>query len=66
MTDDEIEDFSEYLRNCTNAQVLNIHDEEGRAGRDGYATLARNEAIARGLTPNTDWRGRRRDVDEQE
>jgi hypothetical protein len=66
MEPEEIEDFSEYLRNCTDRQVLNIHEEEGRAGREGYAALARNEAIARGMTPTTDWRGKRRDVDEDE
>lgn len=42
-------DFTAYLANCTDPQVLAVYEKERSAGRRHYAALARAEAVRRGL-----------------
>jgi hypothetical protein len=45
----DIREFTAYLRNCTDRQVLGVLEKERSAGRDDYAALAEAEAARRGL-----------------
>ena len=45
---DDAEDFSGYLRNCSDQQVQGVYDKEKSAGREAYAQLAVVEAQRRG------------------
>ncbi len=49
MTTQDERDFNEYLRLCTDQQVLGVYEKERNAGRRGYAALARAEAKRRNL-----------------
>jgi hypothetical protein len=49
MTPQDKRDFNEYLRLCTDRQVLGVYEKERNAGRRGYAELARAEAQRRNL-----------------
>jgi hypothetical protein len=44
------EEFTSYLRNCTDAQVRGVLAKERAAGRADYAVLAKAEMSARGLS----------------
>jgi hypothetical protein len=49
MTTQDKRDFNEYLRMCTDQQVLGVYEKERNAGRRSYAALARAEAQRRNL-----------------
>lgn len=49
MNAQDIREFSAYLRACTDEQVRGVYIREHTAGREDYAELARNEAMARGI-----------------
>lgn len=49
MKENDRREFREYLTNCSDRQVLGVLEKERAAGRNDYATLARNEAERRGL-----------------
>lgn len=49
MNAQEMREFRNYLKQCTNAQVQGVYDKEKEAGRDDYAELAIAEAERRGL-----------------
>lgn len=50
---EDIQDFAQYLRQCTDAQVIGVFDKETNRSTEGdgpaYAQLARAEAENRGL-----------------
>jgi len=46
---DDIRQFADYLRQCTDRQVRGVYEKERKAGRDAYATLAEIEGERRGL-----------------
>lgn len=48
LTAHDAEQFMEYLRNCTDAQVQGVFDKESKAGRRTYAKLAEIELALRG------------------
>lgn len=50
MTNKDREEFKQYLRQCTDRQVLNVAAKERAAGRRDYLELALNEAERRNLT----------------
>jgi hypothetical protein len=50
VTAEEMEDFTGYLRNCTDAQVRGVYEKEMKAGRKAYAFLAKLEAERRGIS----------------
>lgn len=43
------DDFTAYVRHCTNAQVQGVYDKEHAAGRVQYARLAIEEATRRDM-----------------
>lgn len=47
MTTQDREEFKQYLRQCTDRQVEGVLEKENAAGRDDYASLARDEAERR-------------------
>lgn len=49
MTKRDREEFVQYLKACTDRQVLGVYEKEERAGREEYAALAHAEWIARDL-----------------
>ena len=49
MTKKDRTEFNEYLRYCTDRQVLGVYLKEYKAGRPGYAALAYAEIVRRGL-----------------
>lgn len=49
MTGEDIREFTEYLRNCTDNQVVGVLEKERAAGRETYAVLAEAEAARRNL-----------------
>lgn len=51
MTDRERREFEQYLRQCTDRQVLGVLDKERAAGRKDYVDLAKAEALRRSYTP---------------
>jgi hypothetical protein len=50
MTTKDRNEFSGYLRQCTDQQVQGVYDKETAAGRRDYAQLAAREANRRGIT----------------
>lgn len=49
MTRNEKNEFRQYLRQCTDAQVQGVYDKERAAGRREEAKLAIEEADRRGM-----------------
>lgn len=49
ITGNDIREFSDYLRNCTDAQVRGVWEKEKKADREVYIVLAEIEAERRGL-----------------
>ncbi len=49
-TEDDVKEFTAYLRTLTDAQVRGVYERENNAGRFQYTDLARQEAMRRGLT----------------
>lgn len=49
MTSKDRDEFIQYLRQCTNQQVLGVLAKERAAGRHDYVVLALFEAGRRGL-----------------
>lgn len=49
MTNQDKLEFKQYLRQCTDKQVLGVLEKERGAGREDYANLAEIEAARRGL-----------------
>lgn len=47
--EDMFREFCQYLRNCTNAQVIGCYEKEKEAGRNINAIAARLEAEKRGI-----------------
>lgn len=45
------EEFKEYLRNCTDAQVIEVYKKEAAAGRVRFHLLAEQECNRRNLEP---------------
>lgn len=46
---EEMDEFSEYLKKCTNSQVREVYFKERNANRRHFAILARAEADKRGV-----------------
>lgn len=46
----ERDDFAQYLRQCSDAQVQGVFEKERAARRQVYTNLARLEATRRGIT----------------
>lgn len=49
MTEKDKNEFSAFLRLCTDAQVFGVRDKEKAAGRKDYLALANAELQRRGL-----------------
>lgn len=49
MNANEMREFRQYLKQCTDRQVMGVLEKERAAGRDDYAELAVAEAERRGL-----------------
>lgn len=49
MTEQDREEFIQYLRICTNSQVLEVIKKEREAGRKNYVELAKADLERRGL-----------------
>lgn len=49
MTDKDREEFVAYLKACTDKQVLGVYEKELNAWRKGYARLAYEEMLRRGI-----------------
>jgi hypothetical protein len=49
MTEQDRQEFIDYLKACTDAQVRAVLDKERGAGRQDFAQLAQEEMKARGL-----------------
>ena len=50
-TKQDREEFAQYLRQCTDSQVLGVLAKERAARRKAYITLAKQEVARRGLQP---------------
>jgi hypothetical protein len=46
----DLDEFEQYLQQCTDTQVQGVYDKERAAGRDEYADLAVAEARSRGIS----------------
>ena len=49
ISDDDKQEFTAYLRNCTDAQVHGVYQKESEAGRRTYTHLAVEEGLRRGF-----------------
>jgi hypothetical protein len=49
MNAQDMREFRDYLKACTDRQVQGVYDNEFTAGRDDYAELAIAEAEHRGI-----------------
>jgi hypothetical protein len=49
ITQADKKDFAQYVRQCTDAQVIGVLEKERAAKRRTYAQVAKEEAIRRGL-----------------
>lgn len=49
MTTKDRREFQQYLRQCTDRQVIGVLEKEEQAARRDYAELARAEARSRGF-----------------
>ncbi len=49
MTAQDIKEFSEYLKNCTDKQIHGVCEKEKTARREDYVELTLSEAEHRGI-----------------
>ena len=49
MNAQDMKEFRQYLKQCTDRQVRGVYEKERAAGREDYAELAQAEADARGI-----------------
>lgn len=49
MTNSDKEDFRQYCRQCTDAQLRSVYEKERNAKRTAYANIARSVLAERGL-----------------
>ena len=49
MSKQDKKEFTAYLQQCTDRQVLGVHEKESASNRKDYAELAETEARVRGL-----------------
>lgn len=49
MTDKDRKEFRQYLRQCTDRQVVGCYEKEKKAQREDYMELCESEAFRRGV-----------------
>lgn len=47
----DIEEFEQYVAQCTDAQVRNVYEKEKEAKRRTFAQIAYEEGLRRGFNP---------------
>lgn len=63
MTAQDMREFRDYLKQCSDAQVQGVYNKEAIAGRDDYAELAVAEAERRGLELDRETAANQRFID---